>query len=72
MGVPESEEAHLSCDISDLVGQIHDRAAVKEFPLLRPMDLPGEDEQSAAEQSLVLVEKMNAVKVQSYIDFQRK
>ena len=72
LGVPESEEEDLSYDISDLVDQIHDRAAAKEFPLLRPMDLPGEDEQSAAEQSLGLVEKMDAVKVQSYIDFQKQ
>jgi len=69
LGVPESEEEDLPCDISDLVDQIYDRAAAKEFPLLRPLDLPGEDEQSAAEQSLGLVEKMDAVKVQSYTDF---
>ena len=72
LGVQESEEEDLPYDISDLVDQIYDRAAAKEFPLLRPLDLPGEDEQSAAEQSLGLVEKMDAVKVQSYTDFQKQ
>ena len=72
LGVPESEEEDLSYDISDLVDQIHHRASQKEFPVLRPMDLPGEDEQSAAEQSLGLVEKMDAVKIQSYIDSQKQ
>ena len=40
LGVPESEEEDLPYGISDLVDQIYDRAAAKEFPLLRPLDLP--------------------------------
>ena len=42
---PEPEEEDMAEDISDLVDQIHDRAAAMEFPLLRPTDLPGEDQQ---------------------------
>ena len=70
--VPEPEEEDMAEDITDLVDQIHDRAAAMEFPLLCPTDLPGEDEQSAAEQSLRLVEKIDAVKLQSYIEFQKQ
>ena len=72
LGVHDSAEVDLSREICDLVDQIHDRGAAKEFPLLRPTDLPGEDEQSAAEQSLGMVDKLDALKVQSYIDFHKQ
>ncbi|CAK0848323.1 unnamed protein product, partial [Prorocentrum cordatum] len=62
----------LADDISTLVDELHSRAAAKEFPLIRPIELRADDEQNAAEQAVSLVEKMDAVQIQSYIDYQKE
>ena len=50
LGIDESREEELSRGISDLVNRIQDRAAANGFPMLWPVDLRGEDDQSAAEE----------------------
>ncbi|CAK0822213.1 unnamed protein product [Prorocentrum cordatum] len=62
----------LAEDISTLVDELHSRAAAKEFPLIRPIDLRADDEQNAAEQAMSLFEKLDAVQIQSYIDYQKE
>ena len=70
--VPEAGEQDLSNAVPQLVDEIRVRAAASQFPLLRPIDLLKMDERGAAEQPRALVDKMDAVRVQSYIDYQKQ
>ncbi|CAK0824248.1 unnamed protein product, partial [Prorocentrum cordatum] len=72
LGEAGSGGEDLAEDISSLVDDLHSRAAAKEFPLIRPIDLRADDEHNAAEEAMSLVEKLDAVQIQSYIDFQKK
>ena len=49
-----------------------DKSVMMALPLVQPTEQSGEDEQIAAEQSLKLVEKMDAVEIQSYLDLEFK
>ena len=48
LGISESSEEELSRDLALLANHLDGRAAAKEFPLLRPVELRVEEEQSAA------------------------
>ena len=66
--LPEAEEEGMAEDFPDVEDPKQERSVTMAFPLVRPTELSGKDEQMAAEQSLKLVEKLNAVKLQSYLD----
>ena len=70
--IPEPEEEGMADDFPDVEDPKQERSVTMASPLVRPMELSGKDEQMAAEQSLKLVEKMDAVKLQSYLDLEFK
>ena len=48
------------------------RDRAEEFPVVRPLELWTTEEQEAATEALGLVEKMDMVKIQSYIDYKKQ
>ena len=70
--IPEAEEDGMADDFPDVEDPKQERSVTMAFPLVRPTELSGKDEQMAAEQSLKLVEKIDAVKLQSYLDMKFK
>ena len=66
--IPEAgEEEGTVDDMSDIEDPKPNKSVTMPFPLVRPTEVAGEDEKTSAEQCLKLVEKMDAVKVQSYL-----
>eukprot|EP00959_Pyramimonas_sp_CCMP1952_P453849 9468944-Pyramimonas_sp.AAC.1 len=70
-GAVTSGNCGMSESFVHLMDIIQDRESKGEFPIVRPAELGDVEEQSAASQSLGLVEKMDAVKLQSYLDYQK-
>ena len=70
--IPEAEEEGMADDFLEVEDPKQVRSVTMAFPLVRPTELSGKDEQMAAEHSLKLVEKMDAVKLQSYLELQFK
>ena len=68
----ESEDDVFASGIADLVDAIAEREKEKQFPIIRPMELKQVDDQEAAGMALALVDKVDAVKIQSYIAEQRR
>eukprot|EP00959_Pyramimonas_sp_CCMP1952_P043356 906973-Pyramimonas_sp.AAC.1 len=58
----------MSVTFLNLMEKILDRDAKSEFPIVRPEELRDVEEQGAASLSLALVEKMDAVKLQSFLE----
>ena len=67
-----SAEAAAGDSLCRLMDEIQTRAALSEFPLVCPAEVSGVGEQEAAAQTLSLVEKTDAVKIQSYIEYQKQ
>eukprot|EP00959_Pyramimonas_sp_CCMP1952_P284079 5937917-Pyramimonas_sp.AAC.1 len=61
----------MSENLRCLMEQTQEREAKSDFPIVRSTELSTGDEQDAAAQILGLVEKTDAVKLQSYLDFQK-
>ena len=72
LGIAESKEEKLLVDVAELMDDIQKRTARKQLPLLCTKYSTRKDEKRVAQQSLGLVEMMDAVKVQSYIDLQKR
>ena len=72
LGIAECKEKKLLLDVSQLVDDIEKRTASKQFPLLCTEYLTSEDEKRVAQQAFELVQMLDADKVQSYIDLQKK
>ena len=68
----EENGQRMEEDVLDDEDPEQDKSVKMAFPLVQPTDLSDKDEQMAAEQSLKLVEKMDAVKLQSYLDLEFK
>ena len=70
--IPEPFQEGMTDDFPEVEDPKQVRSVTMAFPFVRLTELSGKDEQMAAEQSLKLVEKMDAVKLQSYLDLQFK
>ena len=68
----EENGQRMEEDVLDDEDPKQDKSMKMAFPLVQPTDLSDKDEQMAAEQSLKLVEKVDAVKLQSYLDLMFK
>ena len=70
--IPEAEEEGMADDFPEVEDPKQVRSVTMAFPFVRATELSGKDEQMVAEHSLKLVEKLDAVKLQSYLDLQFK
>ena len=63
----EGEGENEAREIALLIDKIRERQEGKEFPIVRPSDLQDPEQQEAASMSLGLLEKIETVKIESYI-----